>query len=605
MDNKIHIKIAGEKELKSIKISSFYNPEITDSMKNEWNNMIEKIAETYEVDSCAILQLREKDLNVCSTNFSYKNPISENSSEKIDQDLYCNLVIEKGEYIFIKDANKEGIWKENPHLKSGMISYMGIPVFWPNSVLFGTICVMNSTEIKNPVKLKNHLFVLKSSIENDLNLLEEKEKLELDIKRANAFLEITDTIVVSLDCEGKITFINGEGCSILGYEKQELIGKNWFDLFTPLKKNVKRQKDYYESMLKGNTDDITKVNHQKIKNKEGKIRIISWNISYLKDQENKTIGTLSSGRDITEEYELKNTLNFEREIFYQIAENVGEILWIKDTSNDSIIFINSLYETLWGCSKKDIYEDPKAFIKIVHPDDREKVEKAYAEMKSTGSWIFDEEYRIIRESGEILWFRAKTFPVYDENGNIYRSVGVSENITYAKKMEEELINQATKDFLTGAFNRRYFFDKGDDELQRSLRYSHEFCVLMLDIDHFKKVNDVYGHIAGDTVLKQFTSECLNVLRKSDVFARIGGEEFAVILPETNIIGANTIAERLRKSIENMTVQDETENQDIKITTSIGISSLKDGDINFENILKRADEALYDAKESGRNKVEIL
>lgn len=289
-------------------------------------------------------------------------------------------------------------------------------------------------------------------------------------------------------------------------------------------------------------------------------------------------------------------------MFSQIAENIGEILWIKDTETDSMIFINSLYEQLWGRSKKEIYGDAKSFMYNVHPEDRKRVEDAYEFMKSSGTWRFDEEFRIIREDGEILWFKSRTFPVRDEDGSIYRSVGVAENITPKKEMEKKLSDLALIDDLTGIYNRRYFFSKGDEEFSRAKRYKHEMSVMMLDIDYFKKVNDSFGHHYGDLTLKEFCKSCTNSLRKTDIFGRIGGEEFAVILPETDEYSCSMIAERLKQNVEEMVTP--AENGEIRITTSIGISSLRKSDSDFEEIVKRADKALYRAKDAGRNKVMI-
>jgi diguanylate cyclase (GGDEF)-like protein len=142
------------------------------------------------------------------------------------------------------------------------------------------------------------------------------------------------------------------------------------------------------------------------------------------------------------------------------------------------------------------------------------------------------------------------------------------------------------------------------ELTRSLRYRKNLSFLMLDIDHFKAVNDTYGHAVGDEVLKHFTSICLNMARSLDVIARIGGEEFVVMLPETDAQGAYIFAERFRKSIEQSSVK--VDEHVLKYSVSIGISVLHvDEDTDVGDIIKRADEALYRAKESGRNRTVIF
>lgn len=166
--------------------------------------------------------------------------------------------------------------------------------------------------------------------------------------------------------------------------------------------------------------------------------------------------------------------------------------------------------------------------------------------------------------------------------------------------QKKLLEMATIDELTGAYNRRYFSEHIQKEYDKSKRYEQCLSLMVLDIDHFKRVNDNYGHSVGDDVLKLFAQTCQKDLRSSDIFARIGGEEFALILPQTNIDNAYELAERIRKSIEQLEI--ESESGRFKITVSIGIAdiSLIEADDPFK-LYKAADEALYVSKESGRNR----
>lgn len=165
---------------------------------------------------------------------------------------------------------------------------------------------------------------------------------------------------------------------------------------------------------------------------------------------------------------------------------------------------------------------------------------------------------------------------------------------------QELERLATTDPLTGVYNRRYFMDYATKEFLRSHRYSHTFSVIQMDIDHFKRINDTHGHAVGDEVLKAFTANCLEVLRESDVLGRMGGEEFSIILPETDLAGALIVAERFRQTIAELKVF--VDDQIIHFTVSIGVTNLRQDDAGLEALLRRADEALYLAKNGGRNKV---
>jgi len=163
----------------------------------------------------------------------------------------------------------------------------------------------------------------------------------------------------------------------------------------------------------------------------------------------------------------------------------------------------------------------------------------------------------------------------------------------------ELEEMASIDPLTGCINRRKFDEVSNLELQRSMRYKSDLSFLMLDIDHFKAVNDTYGHGIGDEVLKHFSGVCLEMARNIDVVARVGGEEFVVVLPQTNAKGAFIFAERFREKIANSTVV--IENQTIKYSVSIGIAVLDETAKDIATILQRADKALYRAKDLGRDR----
>ncbi len=179
---------------------------------------------------------------------------------------------------------------------------------------------------------------------------------------------------------------------------------------------------------------------------------------------------------------------------------------------------------------------------------------------------------------------------------------IARDISENKKTEEELLRLAATDPLTGAFNRREFTAIAEREALRANRYHHALSVMMLDLDHFKKLNDSYGHAAGDKALQRFTTICCNTLRNVDIFGRWGGEEFVALLPETDTHGAAIIAERLRKIIsENVLIFNEHK---LTFTVSIGVAQFKEGESSIDAPLARADSAVYDAKKAGRNQISV-
>ena len=182
-------------------------------------------------------------------------------------------------------------------------------------------------------------------------------------------------------------------------------------------------------------------------------------------------------------------------------------------------------------------------------------------------------------------------------------VGSRIDITERKKMEADLREQASTDALTGLPNRRHFLHRLEDELERvRRRTTREACVLMLDLDHFKRVNDQYGHAAGDSLLRHFANLLRHELRATDTAGRMGGEEFAVILPGSGLQAAQGFAERICDKLAEHPMS--FGRQEVGITVSIGIASIMDEDLSADAVLSRADLALYQAKDGGRNRVEF-
>lgn len=195
---------------------------------------------------------------------------------------------------------------------------------------------------------------------------------------------------------------------------------------------------------------------------------------------------------------------------------------------------------------------------------------------------------------------AKISPILQKPGLISGFLAIQEDITETRRLQRQLEHMATTDGLTGSYNRSHFLNLFGQELRRAERYSQPFCLLVFDLDHFKSVNDNYGHQAGDQVLAAFAGIISSALRDSDLFGRLGGEEFGVVLVQTDHDGGSLLAERLRIAIEKMRVT--CGGTAIQVTVSIGGTQWESRDRQIEPVLNRADNALYEAKRNGRNRV---
>lgn len=231
--------------------------------------------------------------------------------------------------------------------------------------------------------------------------------------------------------------------------------------------------------------------------------------------------------------------------------------------------------------------------------------------------LFQLEYPCHSQT-ELRWFLVRVTPLVQRHGarsgaqSLDKSLGRSGerigaavshmNITRRKLLELDYARLASTDPLTDLPNRRFFDEYARIELERLRRFGGAMSVLMLDLDHFKLLNDRYGHLAGDAVLKTVGASCKTALRDSDLLARIGGEEFVLLLPETDEAGAIVLAEKIRSIIEDLRIR--TDAGTLRVTSSIGLTSVTSQDLSISSAVQRADEALYAAKNGGRNRVYV-
>lgn len=289
--------------------------------------------------------------------------------------------------------------------------------------------------------------------------------------------------------------------------------------------------------------------------------------------------------------------------FDRFTRNLPAILYdyvIDPDGTGHCLYCSAYSQELLGIPPEEFLADMDRFWNMIHPDDlsdfRERDLKAYREAES-----FSMDVRVILSSGEEKWIRVSSMknPPKGDEPAIWS--GYMIDISETKRLEKMLQEQATHDSLTGLGNRSYFQQHFQTELQRKDRYQADSVLLLLDLDHFKRINDDFGHDAGDYVLKQVSDLIRAQLRNIDSLARWGGEEFCILLPATKREKALAVAERIRASLAEQPLN--YQGQPIGVTTSIGLTALRAGDARIETVLRRADQALYRAKHNGRNRVD--
>jgi len=287
------------------------------------------------------------------------------------------------------------------------------------------------------------------------------------------------------------------------------------------------------------------------------------------------------------------------------ASNDGVGVFNQD---DVLVFCNTPMATAFGFASGDalgltfeqmlrISAASDNGVKADHGDVDAMVERALAARLKRGFSSFDSDHT----NGN--WTHVSRLRTDNDYVFVYTS-----DITTLKKTESELKDAlrymqklAATDSLTGLSNRRHFLDAAQAEFSRSKRYEHNLSILALDIDHFKNVNDTYGHQAGDKVLEAISQCCSDLLRTGDIFGRLGGEEFSILLPNADSESAKVTAQRVLDAVAALEVN--YEDQVIHFTTSIGIAQVQHCE-DLPELMKHSDEALYQAKHNGRNRYEV-
>ncbi len=293
--------------------------------------------------------------------------------------------------------------------------------------------------------------------------------------------------------------------------------------------------------------------------------------------------------------------------FSNIVNNMADAVVVVD-SQHNMIFCNESVQRIFGYYNNELIDEniKKLIPSGISYEDEDLVEKFTREgipadfMSNNEKDGEDSDGQIqgVRKDGNKFSIEVDVMDASIGSTRYYAAIvrDVSEN----KNKEEELLKLASTDPLTGAFNRREFKSLAEQEGIRSQRYNRPLAIMMLDIDHFKDLNDTYGHAAGDVGLQTFTAACTSALRNMDILGRWGGEEFVVLLPETEIEGAIVIAERLRQVVEESSFVSGPNK--ISFTVSIGVAQYKSDETTVDTPLARADEAIYNAKKQGRNRV---
>ncbi|MHB8282402.1 MAG: PAS domain S-box protein [bacterium] len=426
----------------------------------------------------------------------------------------------------------------------------------------------------------------------------ERKLLEDKLKESEElFRVLTENLVTGIILyREKYIYANPTAENILGYTRDEFYQKYVWDMF-PDEFDKKVIKKSIEKRLSGENMLSSFYTFKALtkQNKEIWLLISSVTVKY-KDK----LTALASFIDITEMINLRNELEREKEFFKILIENIGVPISL---NKEKIIYVNSEMENLTGYSKEELYNMNIWDIFYVNNKQKEEIKSNIKRRLKGEKFISKFIFKLKNKSGAELWVKVLGGTIFYNNEWV--AMGVLTDITNEILEEQKILKEKENykllsefDDLTGIYNRRAYKSKFHEAFNTAMRYGRPLSLIMFDIDKFKDINDNLGHQAGDIIIKEISAAVKENLRTADYFARIGGEEFMIISPETNLNKAKELAERLRLKIENHNFSTGS-----KITCSFGVVSLDKNDTE-ESLEYRVDLALYKAKENGRNRVEV-
>ncbi len=293
------------------------------------------------------------------------------------------------------------------------------------------------------------------------------------------------------------------------------------------------------------------------------------------------------------------------EIFQQLAQSTNDVIVVTAASplgppGPIIVYVNPAFTALTGYDADEVIGQSTRLLQGPKTDPR-TVANVRAAMEAQRPIRVEQLH--YKHDGEEFWIDTNVVPLRDAHGRVSHFATIGRDLTATKQLQEELRLMANTDPLTGLLNRRRFLEQAETEFLRSQRHGHELAAVMLDIDHFKAINDTHGHFVGDQALIAMSCATDNLLRGTDILSRWGGEEFVILMPETPLTGAAILAERLRKLLAQLAV--DTAAGTLRFTVSAGVAARSGLDAGITDILQRADTALYAAKQHGRNRIQVL
>jgi diguanylate cyclase (GGDEF)-like protein/PAS domain S-box-containing protein len=533
---------------------------------------------------------------IIDTSDAEKRVLYESGNAVADSDLMAARRLTLGDHIYALSLRPSLVFQQGNHSSQGTILVMGSLL----SLLLSAL-----------------LYVLVSQRQRALKLVEQRtaqlRQREQELRGTHGQLRsvlnaATQVAIIATDLRGVITTFNAGAEQMLGFEVDEVLGYLTLESLhlapelearaAQLSAALGKRIAPGQAMLVDGADAVHQAREWTLVRKDGSHLTVNMLATVLLDEHGLWVGHLAICLDVTEQKRAYEALAARDRLLKKLSAHVpgGIFQFILEPNGDSrFIYASDGIRDIYEIEPGVLQQDARKVFERIHPLDVERVRDSIR-LSTLQLSHWREEYRVQLPQRGLRWIRGEATPEeLPGGGTVWH--GYVSDISDLKRVEEELRALSITDSLTGIHNRRYFQDRLKAEMIRVKRASGSLSVIMFDIDHFKRINDQHGHAVGDEVLKELCRRISQRLRRTDVFCRLGGEEFVVLCPNTDGSQAFSVALELWQALRSAPMEGVG-----TVTASFGVASWRVEE-GVDGLLLRADSGVYAAKQAGRDRVE--
>jgi len=535
-------------------------------------------------------------MQIVDTSDAEQRVLYESSNPLADSDLVAARRLTLGDHVYVLSLRPSQVFQQGNHSSLVSILVMGSLL----SVLLSAL-----------------LYVVVSQRQRALKLVEQRtaqlRQREQELRGTHGQLRsvlnaATQVAIIATDLRGVITTFNAGAEQMLGFEAQEVLGHLTLESLhlapelearaAQLSAILGKRIAPAQAMLVDSADAVHEAREWTLVRKDGSQLTVNMLATVLLDEHGLWVGHLAICLDVTEQKRAYEALAARDRLLKKLSAHVpgGIFQFILEPNNVSrFIYASDGIRDIYEIEPGVLQQDARKVFERIHPLDVERVRESIR-LSTLQLSHWREEYRVQLPHRGLRWVRGEATPEELAGGGTLWHGYVSD-ISDLKRVEEELRALSITDSLTGIHNRRYFQDRLKAEMIRVKRASGALSVIMFDIDHFKRINDQHGHAVGDEVLKELCRRISQRLRRTDVFCRLGGEEFVVLCANTDGSQAFNVALELWQALRSAPMEGVG-----TVTASFGVASWRVEE-GVDGLLLRADSGVYAAKQAGRDRVE--